>query len=803
MPPPNITGLPHIGHFYNALLQDLYIRSKASKLLGEGQDLKWIGGIDHAGIGAEYILNQQLKAEGTSKQELGYSKYLERMFQWKGDIEERIKRRIASYKFTNVDSWPSTIGGNVDLFIYRAISSMYEDGLLYKDKRAINHCLQCSTTLSDMEVSYKEKMGKLYIIKYGDEELSLPVATTRPETILADTALAVNPKDERYSSLIGRKIREPISKRELEIIADKEVEMAYGTGILKITPAHSLVDYELARRHSLEIVELFGIDGKVIMPGEFFQLTSEELRAKILARLEVISTEPLKHNVPLCKKCGKLVEILMSEQWFIRIAPLLEETKKRLYHEQVVYRPADTEDKLYAYFDRMHDWCISRQLWWGHKLPISQDMKLLPFDEAADNRELNTLDTWFSSALWQFIASGIDKTGRPRDKILKSQILFTGYDILLFWISRMMLLSPYIVERFQLKSICSLPVSEVALHGLVRDQNGKKLSKTSGNAVAVEELKKKNTLGEIKLALLFDTSVFGRDISVNEKRLLFARNFTTKLDNLLKFLLGQREKYCAEPSRDSVFNHYIVELLSIQERRIKELFSEREYGKALTITADFIWHEFCDWYLEFIKREGVSGNIHVPSISYRLFELLSPFTKECSVYLDRFSKEFSTGELVSSLLPSCNCNCSSLVSRLKSLISNIRIIRSLCEYAEESKFLNIEYEDDSSLSKYAKLIYSMTKTEEIHEVTQNRAYAFTVDRTKLVFPMLDNRKISSVLALRLQKLILLSKRYETKLTNQDFKEHASQAIICETEKKLKNIKEQMGVFSLLSRTNSF
>lgn len=795
-PPPNITGLPHIGHFYNSLLQDTYIK------ISDSSSIEWIGGIDHAGIGAEYILNKNLQRENSSKKSLGYAKYIERMWSWKNEMSDKIISSVDKYELTPMTKWVSSIGGNIDYFIYKTFLYLYEDDLIYRDKRAVNCCFSCSTTLSDVEVAYVEKDGILYTLKYGDEKFSLPVSTTRPETIPGDVALAVHPEDARYREYIGRKVKVPATDRAIPIIADTSVDIGYGSGVLKITPAHSIADYNIAVRHSLGLIELFGQDGKVLQNSQFSGLDIGSLREKIIPSLQLISLKEIKHSVPICDKCKSPVETLASEQFFLRTAPLIAKTKSAIASEGLIYRPVATEQKLMSWFDNMHDWCISRQLWWGHKIPIDKDMNIVDFDTLSKKTDCDVLDTWFSSALWQFIAGGINKNGVPKQPIIRSEVLFTGYDILTFWVSKMLLMSPYIIERFSLAHESKLPIKEIALHGLLRDAKRKKMSKTAGNALSLDDLLKKSPMRDIKVSFLLATSVFGNDIKVEDRNFIFVRNFFTKLDNLLKFLVNNNENYKKNTSEKCslLFNHYIFDKITKQKRYMLSMYKKMEYGKALYSAIQFIWHEFCDWYLELIKLRHIEGNRQIPIIAGELMDMISPFVSHFSRddIIKMFDVSVSEIRYENTLICKCKVKCVNLVDKIKATISAIRTVtavRSKNIHSEKVFFFSDGEQDE--LYEYKDIIGKLTGYTYKETDSGTDLYRFTVDGSSVSFPSVDRDALEDFVLKKIEKLQKLSLTYTKKLENANFLRRAPSEIVKETEEKVNSIGNEIAQLTIL------
>ncbi len=653
IPPPNVTGSLHMGHALNNTLQDILIRYKRMC----GYDTLWMPGTDHAGIATQNVVEKQLSSEGVSRKDLGRKKFIDQVWQWKGKyggiIIQQLKRLGASCDW---ERERFTMDEGLSRAVREVFVRLYEEDLIYKGDYIINWCPRCHTALSDLEVEHEEVKGKLYLIKYplaGSTE-HLVVATTRPETMLGDTALAVHPHDKRFKTVVGKKAVLPLLDREIPIIADEYVDVQFGTGVLKITPAHDPNDFEIGTAHELESIRV--IDDAGIMndqAGPYRGLDRYSCRDKILKDLTqrnlLEKVEEYDHTIGHCYRCKTVVEPLISKQWFVKVKPLAESALEAVEKGETVIIPDNWEKTYFEWMRSIRDWCISRQIWWGHQIPAWTCQacgKITVAREDPDQcaycqskvleQEEDVLDTWFSSALWPFSTLGWPDETTALDSFYPTSVLVTGFDILFFWVARMMMMG--------IKFMGKVPFKEVYIHALVRDVEGKKMSKSKGNVIDPLTVMDQYGTDAFRFTLTA-LSVQGRDIRLSEERIKGYRNFTNKIWNASRFALMHLEDYdphgaSAEPPSPSLADRWIESRLHRVITRVEGTLHEYKFNELAHELYQFIWHELCDWYLELIKpalsEHGTSGAksaaqrtmLDVLTASLQLLHPIMPFITE-------------------------------------------------------------------------------------------------------------------------------------------------------------------------------
>ncbi len=614
IPPPNVTGSLHMGHALNNTLQDILVRYKRMC----GFNTLWMPGTDHAGIATQNVVEKQLSSEGIHREDLGREKFIERVWEWKekygGIIFQQLRRLGASCDW---ERERFTMDEGLSRAVREVFVSLYEEGLIYQGDYIINWCPRCHTALSDLEVEHDEVKGNLYFLKYpvADSKKSVVVATTRPETMLGDTAVAVNPDDKRYQKLIGKKVILPILEREIPIIADEYVDMKFGTGALKITPAHDPNDFEIGNTHKLEIIKVIDNDGTMNeQAGPYKGLDRFRCRERILKDLKkndlVNKIESYTHQIGHCYRCKTVVEPFISKQWFVKVKPLAERAMEAVEKGETVIIPKNWEKTYFEWMRNIRDWCISRQIWWGHQIPawICEDCgKLTVVREDPDqcaycqskniNQEEDVLDTWFSSALWPFSTAGWPDSTKELSLFYPTSVLVTAFDILFFWVARMMMMG--------IKFMGKVPFKEVYIHAIVRDLEGKKMSKSKGNVIDPLTVMDQHGTDAFRFTLAA-LSTQGRDIRLSEERIKGYRNFANKIWNASRFVLMNLEDY-SPPQTDSqktfssLADRWILSRLHRLTGEVKEAFREYKFNDVANLIYKFIWHEFCDWYLELAK----------------------------------------------------------------------------------------------------------------------------------------------------------------------------------------------------------
>jgi valyl-tRNA synthetase len=623
LPPPNVTGILHIGHALNHTLSDILIRRRRM----QGYRTLWLPGMDHAGIATQNVVERELAKEGLSRHDLGREAFVERVWQWKAEYGGRIlsqMRRLGD----SVD-WSRerfTMDEGLSRAVQTIFKRLFDDGLIYRAERIINWCPRCLTALSDIEVDHSDDDGELVSIRYGDGDNSIVVATTRAETMLGDTAVAVHPDDERYSHLVGTTVELPLTGRRIPIVADAHVDPSFGTGAVKVTPAHDPNDFEIGRRHDLPVLAVMDEHGVITAHGPFEGLDRFEARPAVVAALRedgriVKEVRPYVHAVGHCSRCGTTVEPRLSLQWFVSVAPLAKAAGDAVRDGRVQISPPELNARYFGWVDDMHDWCISRQLWWGHRIPVwygpagadgSREVRCVGPDETAPEgwtQDSDVLDTWFSSALWPFSTLGWPDETADLRTFYPTSVLITAYDILFFWVARMMMFGLY-ANRGKAPDE-AVPFKTIALHGLVRDQFGKKMSKSKGNVVdPIDWMERFGT--DATRFTLARGSTLGSDEAISEDWAAGSRNFCNKLWNATRFALlnGAQGQSGSDLSPEllSTADRWILSRLSGVIAEVDGLLEQFEFGKACEALYHFAWDEFCDWYLELAKVPLTSGD---------------------------------------------------------------------------------------------------------------------------------------------------------------------------------------------------
>ena len=636
IPPPNVTGSLHIGHALDHTIQDLLIRMKRMK----GFEALWLPGMDHAGIATQNVVEKQLAAQGKSRHDLGREAFVEKVWQWKaesgGAILDQMKRLGDSVDW---DREAFTMDPKLSKAVLTIFKRLYEKELIYRAERIINWCPRCLTALSDIEVEHKDDAGEFVSIRYGNDELNITVATTRAETMLGDGAVAVNPTDERYKHLVGKKVLLPLVDRMIPIIADELVDPEFGTGAVKVTAAHDPNDFEMGMRHGVELVVIMNEHGVMAGTGTKFDgLDRFEARKAVVEELRkqgrvVAEKRPYVHAVGHCQRCDTTVEPRLSKQWFVKVAPLAKAAGDAVRDGRVKIEPEQMSPRYFEWVDNMHDWCISRQLWWGHRIPVfygpNDEVIVCGPDEkppAGYTQDPDVLDTWFSSALWPFSTLGWPEESDDLKKFYPTSVLVTGYDILFFWVARMMIMGLFAMDGKQ-------PFDVIALHGLVRDQFGKKMSKSRGNTVDPIEFMDKYGSDALRFTLARGANP-GTDQALAEDWVAGSRNFATKLWNATRFgmLNGANVSGDLAPRKElNAIDNWILTRLDQTVADCDELFEKFEFAKACDLIYHFAWDDLCDWYLELSKSTfteagagaGKSARV-LGEVLDQLFRLMHP-----------------------------------------------------------------------------------------------------------------------------------------------------------------------------------
>jgi valyl-tRNA synthetase len=612
IPPPNVTGSLHIGHALDHTLIDALVRRRRM----QGYNALWLPGMDHAGIATQNVVEREIAREGLSRHDLGRAAFVDRVWQWKassgGAILGQMRRLGDSVDWTRERF---TMDEGLSRAVQTIFKRLFDDGLIYRAQRIINWCPRCMTALSDIEVDHFDDEGELVSVRYGDGDGSVVVATTRVETMLGDTAVAVHPDDPRYRHLVGTDVELPLTGRRIPVVADPHVDPEFGTGAVKVTPAHDPDDFEIGRRHDLPSLSIMDERAVITAHGPFEGLDRFEARPAVLAALReegriVAEKRPYVHAVGHCDRCGTTVEPRLSLQWFVKVSPLAKAAGDAVRDGRVTIHPPELAARYFDWVDDMHDWCISRQLWWGHRIPVwyspdGQAVCVGPDEDPPSGQgwtqDSDVLDTWFSSALWPFSTLGWPQDTPDLRAFYPTSVLVTGYDILFFWVARMMLFGLYAMA--DAGPAASVPFRQVALHGLVRDQHGKKMSKSRGNTVDPLDWIDRFGADATRFTLARGATP-GGDVAVSEEWVAGARNFCNKLWNATRFALlngAIAGRGVPDPRVLSVPDRWILSRLAAVTAEADALFERFEFAKVCETLYHFAWDEFCDWYLELAK----------------------------------------------------------------------------------------------------------------------------------------------------------------------------------------------------------
>ncbi len=620
IPPPNVTGNLHIGHALNLTLQDILCRH-ARQL---GKTVLWVPGEDHAGIATQNVVERRLAEEGKTRHDLGREAFVERVWRWKEEYGENIRRQIKAMG-ASVD-WTRerfTMDEGLSAAVRKVFVRLYKEGLIYKGDYIINWCNRCHTALADDEVDHAPRMTKLWKITYplADGSGSLTIATTRPETMLGDTAVAVHPEDERYAAFVGKEVVLPLMNRRIPVIADNYVDKEFGTGALKVTPSHDHNDWDLGHKHKLEFIQVIDEEGRMNdNAGAYQGLTKEEARDRIVADLEksgaLAGIEDYNHSAALCYRCKSVIEPHVSTQWFVKVGPLAQKARAAVPDDTQIY-PASWLKTYYNWLDNIRDWCISRQLWWGHRIPAwtcESCGKLLVEEEGPDKcpdcggerftQDEDVLDTWFSSALWPFSTMGWPDQTEELERFYPTNVLVTGFDIIFFWVARMMMMGIHFMGK--------VPFDHVYIHALVRDADGKKMSKSTGNVIDPLEMIGKYGTDSLRFTLTAFAAM-GRDIKLSEERIEGYRHFVNKIWNAARFALMNLPDDAFLKSGlklediQGTHHRWILHRLEEVKAANKEAVAGYRFNDVAQDLYKFVWNELCDWYLELIKPDFQAG----------------------------------------------------------------------------------------------------------------------------------------------------------------------------------------------------
>ena len=727
IPPPNVTGSLHIGHALDHTIQDCLIRMKRMK----GFEALWLPGMDHAGIATQNVVEKQLAATGKSRHDLGREKFIEKVWEWKnefgGAILNQMKRLGDSVDW---DRERFTMDEGLSKAVFTIFKQLYDKGLIYRAERIINWCPRCLTALSDIEVEHSDDEGEFVQIRYGDGEESITIATTRPETMLGDGAVAVHPSDERYKHLVGKKVLLPLVDRMIPIITDEAVDPEFGTGAVKVTAAHDPNDFEIATRHNVEFVII--MDEHAVMRNtgtKFDGMDRFDARKAVVEELRkmgrvVSEKRPYVHAVGHCQRCDTTVEPRLSKQWFVKVAPLAKAAGDAVRDGKVKISPTEMSARYFEWVDNMHDWCISRQLWWGHRIPVfygpnDEVVVCAPGEKppAGYKQDPDVLDTWFSSALWPFSTLGWPEKTEDLKKFYPTSVLVTGYDILFFWVARMMIMGLFAMDGAQ-------PFNVIALHGLVRDKFGKKMSKSRGNTIDPIEFMDKYGSDALRFTLARGANP-GADQALAEEWVAGSRNFCTKLWNATRFAMMNGANIKGDlpkPAELDGVNKWILSRLNETITEVDELFEKFEFAKACEIIYHFAWDDLCDWYLELSKSSFAAGGKSASDSARVLGEVLDKLFRLMHPVMPFITEQLwctlTSGEtLVTSQWPTADEKYSDAdsiknIQQLMFVITEIRRFRNDQGIKPTAK-VAAKFSGLADLAKFESAIRQVTRCEEV------------------------------------------------------------------------------------------
>ena len=827
IPPPNVTGALHIGHALNNTLQDVLVRYKRM----DGYDVLWVPGTDHAGIATQNVVEKEIAKEGLTRYDLGREKFLERVWQWKEQYGNRIIDQLK--KLGASCSWSYerfTMDEGLSRAVRKVFVRLWEEGLIYRGDYIINWCPRCQTALADLEVEFESIPGKLWYIKYPleDENRYIVVATTRPETMLGDTAVAVHPEDERYKDLIGKKIKLPLIGRIIPIIADKVVDPEFGTGAVKVTPAHDFADFEIAKRHGLSFIKVIDERGKMTEEaGNYAGLDRFEARKKVLEDLKKQGLLEKEEDYQLilghCYRCNTVIEPLLSKQWFVATKPLAQPAISAVKYGFIKFIPENWINLYFDWMKNIRDWCISRQIWWGHRIPVwycnscgetivseKEDVRECPNCGSKNlKRDEDVLDTWFSSALWPFSTLGWPENTKALSTFYPTTVLVTSFDIIFFWVARMIMMGIHFTGQ--------IPFKNVYIHALVRDEKGQKMSKSRGNVIDPLEMIDKYGTDALRFTLIA-LAAQGRDIKLSEARIEGFKHFINKIWNASRFVLMNLKNYLPKKEEFKLnelplFSKWILSELQKTIKIVREKLDEFEFDQAAMQIYHFFWDKFCDWYLEVSKiylkdpKYKISTQKILLEVLKSSLKLLHPFIPFITEEIWQYLPERETEHIIIAKYPVfeerfVDGNAEKLVQILQELIIGIRSVKA--EYNLTSKTdLNVIFRSSDNgilnfINEQKKPIKFLAKVSNI-ELSNN--YEKKKGEVSIVLSegeifinlagLIDIEKEIKRLKKEKEKIEKKLFQIERKLKNKEFLEKAPKEVVEKEKFNYKEFKERL------------
>ena len=796
IPPPNVTGSLHIGHALDHTLQDALVRMKRMK----GFETLWLPGMDHAGISTQIVVEKKLAEQSLTRHDIGREAFVKKVWEWKaesgGAILDQMRRLGDSVDWSRE---AFTMDAGLSTAVLTIFKKLYDEGLIYRAERIINWCPSCLTALSDIEVDHQDDAGEFVQVRYGEGDVQITVATTRAETMLGDGAVAVHPDDERYKHLVGKLVLLPLANRYIPIIADELVEMDFGTGAVKVTAAHDPNDFEMAVRHNVPFVVIMNEHGVMDGSGTVFDgMDRFDARKAVVEALRaegriMDEKRPYVHAVAHCFRCDTTIEPRLSKQWFVKVAPLAKAAGDAVRDGRVKIEPEELAPRYFDWIDNMHDWCISRQLWWGHRIPVwygpnGEVVVVGPGDDAPSGytQDPDVLDTWFSSALWPFSTLGWPLQTEDLRKFYPTSVLVTGYDILFFWVARMMMFSLFVMDGVQ-------PFNTVALHGLVRDQFGKKMSKSKGNGVDPIEFMDRYGADALRFTLARGANP-GRDQALAEEWVAGSRNFATKLWNATRFAMMNGATVNGELPEISTLNsidRWILSRLSETISEVDELFERYEFARACELMYHFAWDDVCDWYLELSKEGFTSGEAgstkrvlgFVLDQLFRLMHPVMPFITETMWTTLTGGESLVIAQWPQAQAEHVDKKAEKLVEELQEIITDVRRFRN-DQGIKTSQKIPARFIAPAHINEYTSAMAFVLRLD-LGEITASAQCE--IGNVTVEFDLTSSIDIGAERA-RLEKDLAGAQKdrqtAEVKLNNQGFMANAPEAVVIEIRERL-------------------
>jgi len=803
IPPPNVTGSLHIGHALDHTLQDTLTRMKRMK----GFEALWLPGMDHAGIATQNVVEKQLATEGTTRHDLGREDFVKKVWEWKaesgGVILDQMRRLGDSVDWSRE---AFTMDAGLSTAVLTIFKKLYDQGLIYRAERIINWCPRCLTALSDIEVEHQDDAGEFVQVRYGEGDIQITVATTRAETMLGDGAVAVHPDDVRYRDLIGKQVLLPLANRYIPIIADELVEMDFGTGAVKVTAAHDPNDFEMAMRHNVAFVVIMNEHGVMDGSGTRFDgMDRFDARKAVVEALRaegriVDEKRPYIHAVGHCSRCETTIEPRLSKQWFVKVGPLAKAAGDAVRDGRVKIEPDELAPRYFDWIDNMHDWCISRQLWWGHRIPVwygpNNEVVVVGPGEVAPAgyiQDPDVLDTWFSSALWPFSTLGWPTQSDDLKKFYPTSVLVTGYDILFFWVARMMMFGLFAMDGVQ-------PFHTIALHGLVRDQFGKKMSKSKGNTVDPIEFMDKYGADALRFTLARGANP-GKDQALAEDWIGGSRNFATKLWNATRFAMmngATVDGALPDLSTLNAIDRWILNRLSETISEVDSLLEQYEFARACELMYHFAWDDLCDWYLELSKESFASGDCadtkrvlgFVLDQLFRLMHPIMPFITETMWTALTGGESLVIAQWPVAHPDHIDKKAEKLIVELQEIITDVRRFRN-DQGIKTSQKIPARFIAPANINEYASAMAFVLRLE-LGEITPSAHCE--IGAVKVEFDLTGSIDVAAERA-RLEKDLATAQKdkqtAEVKLNNQGFMAKAPDSVVVEIRERLEKTTADM------------